>query len=568
MVKQITRITLLAALLLGQNAIGQNPNQKTMPLFMINKNDSIGFINNKGETVITPQYDGGTEFSEGYAIVKKDSMYYCIDIKGNEHAVMTNMNISVKSGFQNGMALIRNKDTRTYGYLDTTGRIVIPPLFDDAGNFSEGLAPVIINDQCCYIDKNGLRTITSVKWLGKEYQIAGASEFHEGLAAVILKDRNLRGIGYINKNGIMVIDPIYPKAGDFHCGLARVGFDDKYYGYINHNGKYAIGPFYRGAFPFIDSVACVYDTSTSTEAVIDIHGNIVFAAQSPVVFSTVMTDGLIFLSEDEDGIFEDYSTFGIKTFGVADTSATVLAIFNAGYVSGFNNGVARYMTTDTNNGDVIVYINTEMKEIYRGDKIYYKAYGGGLIDNRAVDETFIKTSFLDIIMVEEYVSDDTIAEPEEVLIPDEDTTEEVIIQISSDEFPPPPPPDDDDFLSGTIENVAVIIEEEIDENEIFTVVEEDPEFPGGQEALMKYLAENITYPIQAKENNVTGRVWVSFVIEKDGSITNARVMRNIGAGCGEEAVRIVENMPRWTPGKQRGKPVRVQYNLPVYFTLR
>ena len=104
-------------------------------------------------------------------------------------------------------------------------------------------------------------------------------------------------------------------------------------------------------------------------------------------------------------------------------------------------------------------------------------------------------------------------------------------------------------------------------DEIFTVVENDPEFPGGMEALYKYLSENIKYPQIAKENNITGRVFVTFVVEKDGSISNPRVLRDIGGGCGAEAVRVVKAMPRWKAGKQRGKAVRVQFNLPVTFDL-
>lgn len=116
--------------------------------------------------------------------------------------------------------------------------------------------------------------------------------------------------------------------------------------------------------------------------------------------------------------------------------------------------------------------------------------------------------------------------------------------------------------------VKIEEEEEEDEQEIFQVVENDPEFPGGVDAMYKYLAQNIKYPQLARENNITGRVYVTFVVEKDGSVTNVRVLRDIGGGCGQEAVRIVKAMPKWTPGKQRGKAVRVQYNLPVNFSLR
>jgi len=111
-------------------------------------------------------------------------------------------------------------------------------------------------------------------------------------------------------------------------------------------------------------------------------------------------------------------------------------------------------------------------------------------------------------------------------------------------------------------------EESIKETEIFTVVESMPEFPGGMGALMTYLSENIKYPALAKESGIQGRVFINFVVETNGSITAVKVLRGIGGGCDEEAVRVVQNMPKWSPGKQRGKPVRVSYNLPVKFTLQ
>jgi protein TonB len=94
-----------------------------------------------------------------------------------------------------------------------------------------------------------------------------------------------------------------------------------------------------------------------------------------------------------------------------------------------------------------------------------------------------------------------------------------------------------------------------------------PDFPGGQAALMQYLAKNIKYPKEAIEANITGKVFVQFVIEKDGSITNAKIARSASTLLDAEALRIVNNMPQWIPGKQRGKAVRVAYTLPISFSL-
>ena len=103
---------------------------------------------------------------------------------------------------------------------------------------------------------------------------------------------------------------------------------------------------------------------------------------------------------------------------------------------------------------------------------------------------------------------------------------------------------------------------------VFDVVEEMPSFPGGQGALMQYLASNIKYPVVAQENGVQGRVIVSFVVERDGSISDVKVARSVDPSLDREAQRVVKSMPRWSPGKQNGSTVRVKYTVPVVFRLQ
>ena len=105
-------------------------------------------------------------------------------------------------------------------------------------------------------------------------------------------------------------------------------------------------------------------------------------------------------------------------------------------------------------------------------------------------------------------------------------------------------------------------------DEVFEMVEVAPEFPGGTEALYKYLAGNVKYPEKAKADGTEGRVLVSFVVEKDGSVTDAKVMRSVSDEVDAEALRVVQGMPKWTPGMQQGTPVRVHYNLPITFKLQ
>ena len=171
--------------------------------------------------------------------------------------------------------------------------------------------------------------------------------------------------------------------------------------------------------------------------------------------------------------------------------------------------------------------------------------------------------------------------------------EEVEIQQTTQETPPPPPPpavQEVEVLNVVEDNVEtesieinteddkeeVVIaapveapEEEEEEEVIFVVVESMPEFPGGQQALFKYLSENVKYPVIAQENGIQGRVICQFVVNKDGSIVDVEVVRSGGdPSLDKEAVRVIKSMPKWKPGKQRGKAVRVKYTVPVNFKLQ
>ena len=108
---------------------------------------------------------------------------------------------------------------------------------------------------------------------------------------------------------------------------------------------------------------------------------------------------------------------------------------------------------------------------------------------------------------------------------------------------------------------------ESSEDAVFIVVETNPEFPNGLEGLYQYLASNINYPSEAKAKNIEGKVYVTFVIEKDGSVSNVKTLRSPDPMLTAEAERVVRAMPKWKPGMQRGKKVRVQYTLPINFKL-
>jgi protein TonB len=119
------------------------------------------------------------------------------------------------------------------------------------------------------------------------------------------------------------------------------------------------------------------------------------------------------------------------------------------------------------------------------------------------------------------------------------------------------------------ETDAIFVEEEIEEEQIFDVVEENPEFPGGMKELAKYLRDNIDYPRISRDNNSQGRAFVQFTVNADGSIQDVEIIRSSGdIYLDKEAIRVVESMPKWKPGKQQGKAVRVKFRLPINFRLQ
>ena len=130
----------------------------------------------------------------------------------------------------------------------------------------------------------------------------------------------------------------------------------------------------------------------------------------------------------------------------------------------------------------------------------------------------------------------------------------------------------DDDAAGEVLKVKETIAEpeppKVEETKVFDVVEEMPQFPGGSSALFEYLSKNIKYPVVAEENGVQGRVVVTFVVERDGSITDVKVVKSVDPSLDKEAQRVVKSMPHWIPGKPNGSAVRVKYTVPVTFRLQ
>lgn len=193
----------------------------------------------------------------------------------------------------------------------------------------------------------------------------------------------------------------------------------------------------------------------------------------------------------------------------------------------------------------------------------YKSYDKQTVDNLQTKVEVIEEEMVEITKQEQPKVQPPQPKPQvtqiEVVEDDVEVEDEIDINAEVDQ---------DEVIEEYEFTPPEIEEEEIVEAEIFKVVEEMPEFPGGAAKMMEYIQKNIKYPMMARESDIQGRVFVSFVVEPDGSITNVAVLRGIGGGCDEEALRVVQSMPNWKPGKQRGSAVRCSFTVPIVFKLQ
>ncbi|MBO7437211.1 MAG: energy transducer TonB [Bacteroidaceae bacterium] len=187
------------------------------------------------------------------------------------------------------------------------------------------------------------------------------------------------------------------------------------------------------------------------------------------------------------------------------------------------------------------------------------------------DEVDDEVAYTTVSFVPDEMIPITLPEKKTVPPPPAAVTKAEIIEIVDDDADV-----DDDIMASIEDNQEwfdpqeydyVVVEPEPEPDEVFMVVEDQPEFPGGTAALLEYLRKNIKYPAICRENNIQGRVIVTFVVNKDGSIVDIEVAKSVNPSLDKEAIRVISQMPKWKPGSQRGKPVRVKYSVPVNFRL-
>lgn len=412
------------------------------------------------------------------------------------------------SVFYDGLSAVC--DGKKWGFIDRKGDYAIDAKYFAAGRFSEGLAAVHDDKNFGYIDKKGKYVIKS--------QFRNAYPFFEGLAVV--SDYEHHDFGFIDKKGNYVIQPQYSFAQGFSEGLAAVrDYSTGYWGYIDKQGNYVVQPTFYEAFPFSDGLAVVVvdGWDYSKYGFIDKKGEFVFVPTFD--YATGFSEGLAFVCDSEGcGFIDRDGKFVIR---LKNGNARP---FSEGLAAVKINGKWGYMDKS---GEMVIpaiyeeacsFTNGLAMVFGEGDNTYYIDKKGKVVKSFAfvLDRMDM---YLDIV--------------------------------------------EDDFADEELEAY-----EKFGDQEIYQIVEKMPEFPGKEEALMKYIGENIKYPQAARDAGIEGRVFVGFVIEPDGSVTNVKLIRGIGGGCDEEAMRVIKSLPKWKPGTQKGKAVRVSYQVPVLFKLK
>ncbi len=324
--------------------------------------------------------------------------------------------------------------------------------------------------------------------------------------------------GFINSKGTVIVEPKYMLVKEFSEGMAAVILNDQeLWGFINHTGKMVIPAKYSEVGNFSEGVALV--EQDGKWLLIDKNGKTVAKCNELDDYGFIT---ILDFNEGMGDFHDGMAMFNAEgKYGFINKQGKIAIRPSFDYAMNFKNGLA-FVGLETENEDATIY------------RIGYIDKKGNFVWSYTQREEKYDEldDYYDTIPIEELIH--------EVSIPDEYVTIIPDVQFG----------------------------EEDDMDNIFVVVEKDPEFPGGMEALYKFLNENLQYPKQAMENNISGKVYVTFVVEKDGSISNIRVLRDIGGGCGDEAVRIIKSMPKWIPGEQRNKPVRVQFTLPIQFQLQ
>ena len=446
-------------------------------------------------------------------------------------------------------AELESNNRMLFGFMDNKGKLVIKPQYYAVGVmyplFSEGLAAVLNRDgQYGYINTKGQQVITL-----DEASVRDMGPFKEGMACIRKEDGTCY---FINRSGQRVTMPEMDYAKDFNQGLApAMPKGSSLMGYIDQKGRYVIEPRFIEAWSFSEELACVKARVGDDPEVID---GVKFAATYRFGYIDAKGNWVIDPIYIQAASFSEGLAYARTKSGtyLIDKEGKVVTSFDRDLMLPFyserklSNGLIPVVKEISSNLFAYGYANREGKMVIAPQYNYATAFVGGLA--RVYHEG--KWAYID-------TKGNTVWKGDVGLL--RIIEKPVDLEIVEDDYNY-----DEDMLMYD-DGVEVIEDTILSIDPIFF----DPEFPGGVSALEQYIKDNLQYPELARDYGIEGKVFVQFTVETDGSISNVSLLRDIGAGCGEEAVRLVKSMPRWIPAKDNnGKLIRTEYNLPIIFKLK
>ena len=437
------------------------------------------------------------------------------------------------SSFHDGLAAV-SKDGK-WGYIDKKGNLAIPLQYDKALDFSEGKAAVSKDGNWGYIKKDGSFLILP--------RFTSASGFKEGLAFV---DNT-----FINLFGVPIPIEIVMKAADgdydasFYEGLACVAPStdnpNVKYCYIDERGQIKIPCKYDYAYNFRDGVACV--GNDNKYGYIDKNGRTVIPMiyDDSYIIGHFCNDGLILVAKRNNlGFFE---------YGYLDKTGRTVIPCKYSDASDFSEGVAfvEELSSDFSS-KWTGFIDTKGNKLIECDFRFEKGFKNGMcVMSKDEKCSYLNKSFQLIAPFKYDIAEDFSEGLGLVKIGDKWG---YIDKEGNSTFNPP-------TTANTPQNTK---------QEAVGMIEQQPSFKGGMSALSNWIGEHMQYPEEALKNNIKGKVVASFVVEQDGSITNVEIVKSVHPLLDNETKRVISSMPKWNPGTQDGKPVRVKYQIPLTFS--
>ena len=426
--------------------------------------------------------------------------------------------------FHEGLAIISKEGK--YGFMDKTGKIVIPTIYSSAEDFHEGLAAVKKDEKFGYIDKEG-NVVLPFRFKDADYFMGGYARVDEGPDSV--------DYSYlIDKMGIPIQEDSYNIEGNYSDGLICVrSIDTDKYGFANAKGQIVIPFLYDEAFDFKEGVARV--SKNGKDEYIDKSGRTVLPFRDKVSYSYTCSEGLISFQKC---IGSEY------LYGFINTQGHVVIPCELDNVRDFHEGLA-WVQWDSWRG----YIDTNGKKVLECEYCPESGFNEGM----AVIKMNDKYGYINRAgqIIAPFSFDEA-----------NDFSEGLALVKKGDKW------GYIDKQGNTTFNLSTNATNNNVQNtntEIIDVTETMPSFVGGKDQLNKWLAANFHYPELALENGIKGTVVASVAIECDGSIGEVTIKKSVDPLLDKETIRLFKSMPRWNPGTQNGKPVRVVYDMPLNF---